>query len=199
MIRRLSTFEHKRGFYIPFDSLCLIVLTGIVFLLAYLEKTGSFDFDYWLTTLLIIWVLSFVTFLISRFFLYEIENGEYKGSLILKEDSILINEIEYDLNEITSIKIYSSDKKGEFVNSVFEFSRHLSNGLNNEITIELKNGEVIKTHFLQTEREKIKFSKNELISYYKKRKFSWLHLLDILEIADYEKIQVFKKELNNKN
>ena len=199
MTRSLSTFKHKKGFFIPNDSLCLMILTGIVFLFAYLEQTGNFDFGFWMTFFLVLWLFSFIVYMISRFFLYEIEKGEYKGKLILKDESILINSTEYQLNEIVSIQIHSSDKKGEFINHIYEFSRHLSNGLNNEIILKLKNKEIVKTHFLQTENERIKFSKNSLINYHLKRKFSWLHLLDILEMTNYDEIQRFKKELKNEN
>lgn len=197
MRKSLSIFKHKKGLCIPIDSLLLIILTGIVFLFSYLEQTGNFDFGYCLTFFLSIWLIYFISYLISRFFLYELEHGEYGGKLLLKESSISINKIEYDLEEIKNIKIHSTDIRGEFIGYTYEFSRKLSNGLKNNIIITLKNGKKIDIYFLQTEREKIKSSKKELINYYKKGKFSWLHLLDILEITDYDKIQIFKKEINN--
>lgn len=197
MRKSLSIFKHKKGLFIPVDSLLLIILTGIVFLFSYLEQTGNFDFGYWLTFFLSIWLIYFIGYLISRFFLYELEHGEYDGKLLLKESSISINKIEYDLEEIKNIKIHSTDIRGRFIGYTYEFSRKLSNGLKNNIIITLKNGKIIDIYFLQTEREKIKSSKKELINYYKNGKFSWLHLLDILEIIDYDKIQIFKKEINN--
>ena len=51
----LSAFEHKKGIFISFDSICLIFLTVSVFLLAYLEQTGNFDFDHWFILILAIW------------------------------------------------------------------------------------------------------------------------------------------------
>ncbi|MDO3695946.1 hypothetical protein QVZ41_13930 [Wenyingzhuangia sp. chi5] len=197
MRRPQFTFEHKKGFFIPNDSLFMIILSGILFLFVFLEQKGYLYFGNWMTLFFAIWLLCFIVFMISRFFLYEIENGEYIGKLILKEESILINDIEYKLEEITSIKIYSSDIKGKRVNNTFEFTRHLSNGLDNEITLKLNNGELVKTHFLQTDENKIKFSEKYLINYHLKKKYSLLHLLEILEITDYDKIQIFKKNLKN--
>lgn len=195
----LSAFEHKKGILISFDSICLIFLSLSVFLLAYLEQTGNFDFDYWFTLILAIWFIYLIFFLISRFFLHEIEFGQYKGTIILKIDSIKIIETEFTLDEISTIKIHSSDIKGEIINHSIEFSRKLSNGLKNEITLKLKNGNIVKTHFLQTKNERIKFSKEFLINYHKKGKISWLQLLDILEINNYDEIQNFKKEINSVN
>jgi hypothetical protein len=86
-----------------------------------------------------------------------------------------------------------------FVNSMLEFSPHLSNGLDNQFLLILKNGERIECNFLQTDSEKIEFFNDIFIHYHKKGIVGWLQLLDILNIEDYDKIQEFKKEITIAN
>ena len=93
----------------------------------------------------------------------------------------------------------ANDIKGMFVNSTLEFSPHLSNGLDNQFLLSLKNGEKIKCNFLQTESEKIEFFTEIFIHYHKKGIISWLKLLEILNIEDYNEIQKFKKEITIAN
>lgn len=195
-MKSLLIFKHKKGYNIGNDSLALLILTTLVFLIILLEQTGEFNFSYWTTILSILWCISFITYLISRLFLRELEFGNYEGKLILKPESIVVNKEEYKIDEIKSIEINAFDIKDHFQSSLLEFQRKLSNGLDNSITLNLKEGKNIKTYFLQTKSNKIQLFKNELINYYKLGKISWLHLIDILEITDYDKIQEFKKEIN---
>lgn len=136
--------------------------------------------------------------MVSTFFLHEHKNGKFKGKLKFGNNSIQINETEYLIEEISKISIHSHDIEGHFIWYSNEFSRKLSNGLNNEIILKLKNGNEIKCHFLQTKRERIKYSKDCLINYHLKGIISWLHLLNILEMENYDEIQIFKKELKEK-
>jgi hypothetical protein len=196
MTKSLSTFEPKKGFFISTESVILIFLTGILFLFGYLQETPNFEFGNLVTYLSIIWVLYLTGFMISTFFLHEHENGKFIGKIKLDNNSIIINETSYLTEEISKISIHSFDVKGQFVGYAFEFSRKLSNGLNNEITLKLRNGKEIKCHFLQTKRERMKYFKDCLINYHLKGKMSWLHLLSILELEDYDEIQKLKKEIN---
>jgi len=195
MTKSLSIFEHKKSFFISNESLILIFSTIILFLIAYLHQTPNFDFGNLITFFSVIWFLYLTGFMISTFFLHQHKNGKFKGKLKLENDTIFINGKEYQIAEIHNISIHSSDIKGQFIGYSFEFSRKLSNGLNNEIVLKFKNGKQIKCHFLQTKRERIKNHKDCLINYHLKGKINWLHLLNILEIEDYDKIQVFKREL----
>lgn len=195
MKRSLFIFEHKKGFFISTESLILIILTGIAFFLAYLHGTSNFDFGNFPIYIFIIWLLYFIGYMISNFFLHEHKNGEFKGEIELENDSILINKTKYELNQIDKIAIHSNDYEGQFVNGAFEFSRHLSNGLNNELKLKLSNGSEINCHFLQTKGQRIKNFREVLINYHLKGKMSWLHLLNVLELEDYDQIQILKKEL----
>tara|TARA_R110001632_G_scaffold103536_1_gene212270 strand:- start:1296 stop:1889 length:594 start_codon:yes stop_codon:yes gene_type:complete len=195
MTRSLFIFEHKKGFFISTESLVFILLTGIVFLLGYLQSTGNFDFGNWIVYFAIIWLLYFIGYVISNFFLQQHKNGEFKGKLELEINTIIVNGAKYELKEISKISIHSSDFEGQTINTQFIFNRHSSNGLNNQLTLKLVNGKEIKCNFLQTKGQRIKNFKSLLTNYYLKGKMSWLHLLEVLEMEDFNEIQIFKKEL----
>ena len=99
------------------------------------KETPNFEFGNLVTYLSIIWVLYLTGFMISTFFLHEHENGKFIGKIKLDNNSIIINETSYLTEEISKISIHSFDVEGKFVGYAFEFSRKLSNGLNNEITL----------------------------------------------------------------
>jgi len=194
--RSLKIFEKKKGIYISPENIVAISLAVLIFLIYYLKESFGFNFKGWETGILILGTIYIIGLMISTFFLHEHKNGEFKGKLKLETDKISINEKEYSIEEISEISIHSSDIEGQFIGYSFEFSRKLSNGLNNEIILKLKNGNEIKCHFFQTKRERIKYSKDYLTNYHLKGKINWLQLLNILEIEDYDKIQEFKRELN---
>jgi len=195
MTKSISIFEPKKGFFISNENLILIFLTVTLFILVILQRIPNFDFGNMITFISIIWVLYIFGLLISNFFRYQHINGEFIGEMKLENDSILIEKKTYLINDINEIEIYCEDIKGQFVNSTLEFSPHLSNGLNNVIRLKLKNGEKVSYSFLQTEREQVKYFKKELTEYFTRGKMSWLHLLTILDMNDYDEIQKFKKEL----
>jgi hypothetical protein len=194
----LEIFEKKKGINISTENIIAIYWTILIFLIYYLKESFEFDFKGWETEILILGTIYIIGLLISNFFLYQHKFGEFKGKIIFGIDSILINQKEYLISEIENISISATDIKGNFISYSFQFSRKLSNGLKNEITLKLKNGKEVKYNFLQTERKRIKYFKDALTSYYLKEKMSWLHLIHILEIEDYNKIQIFKKELNER-
>jgi len=198
MKRTLFIFEHKKGFFISPENLVLIISTGLIFLLGYLNSTPQFDFGNLFNYILIVWLLYFIGYMVSNFFLHERKNGEFKGKIELQNDSIIINKSKYELNEINEISIHSNDYEGQFVNGTFEFARHLSNGLNNELKLKLSKGKEINCHFLQTKGQRIKNFRDVLINYHLKGKISWLHLLNVLEMDDYDEIQIFKAELKER-
>jgi hypothetical protein len=197
--RSLKIFEKKKGIYLNLQQWIGIILTLGLFLITYLKKYYEFDFNGWNTILVIVWFLYVVGIIISNFFLHERENGKYSGKLTFLEDRIKVTNNEYILDQINKIEVSAYDIKGMFVNSMLEFSPHLSNGLDNQFFLILKNGEKIKCNFLQTESEKIELFNEIFIHYHKKGIISWLQLLEILNIEDYDEIQKFKKEITIAN
>ena len=193
----LPYFEHKKGFYISPESLILIVLTVIVFITFYLEISLGFNLGNWAIYFAIIWVLYFFAFTFSNFFRYEREIGTYNGIIRFGENLISLNDKEYKLKEIEKISFSSTDVKGDSLLYLRGMSPSLSNGLNNSITLKLIDGTKVEATFLQTKTRRLKFYKEILTYYYLENKFSWLHLLDVLEMNNYEEIQIFKKKIHS--
>ncbi|MFS4446772.1 hypothetical protein [Maribacter sp. 2307UL18-2] len=198
--RSLRIFQKRKGIYISPEKLVVIFWTGLVFLMAYLKQSHGYDFNGWDTTLLILWLVYVIGLMISTFFRHEREIGKYCGKLTFWEDRIQVDEENYNLSQISKLDFNQAyDIRGMFVNSMLEFTPHLSNGLNNVVTLELKNGQKIKCNFLQTESERLSHFKEVLTHYHKNGILGWLPLIDILGIKDYNKIQDFKKEITMAN
>ncbi|MDT0541097.1 hypothetical protein [Croceitalea sp. P059] len=194
--RSLRLFKKKKGIHLNPDQWVGIFLTAGVFFMAYLEQSHGIDLNGWVTNIAIIWVIYVIGLMISTFFRYESEFGEYAGKLTFWDDRIQIDEESYNLSEIKKLDfIQAFDIRGKFVNSMLEFTPHLSNGLDNIFAIRLKNGLDLKCNFQQTETDRIKHFKEMLVHYHKNGILGWLQLLDLLEITEYDKIQEFKKEI----
>ena len=145
---------------------------------------------------LVVITFVYLTFLmIANFFRYEHINGKLHGFLVLEKDRLNIDRKAYELNEIDKIEISNVDIKGRFDNFVIEFKPRLSNGVKNYLKILLNSGETVCCYFQQTKNSMIKNNKDELINYYLNGKLSWLSLLGILEMTNYDEIQRFKKTL----
>ena len=126
-------------------------------------------------------------------------NGEFTGPLELFSDKIIIGERTILLPEINNIRaeINDFDEKKLFILYMTPYPK-ISNGYNNILEIDLIGKEKIIIHFQQKyENEFSRINKDLLIEYYKKSKISFLNLIDILEINDYEEIQKFKKTIAN--
>ncbi|WP_288995114.1 hypothetical protein [uncultured Polaribacter sp.] len=196
----MKIFKKKKGIYISTENIIAVSWTILIFLIYYLKESYEFNFRGWETGILILGVIYIIGLMISTFFRYEREIGEYDGKLTFWKKQIEIGNDKYNLEQIERIEFINAyDIKGMFVNSMLEFSPHLSNGLDNQFLLTLKSGEKIKCNFLQTESEKIEFFNETFIYYHKRGIISWLHLLEILKIEDYDKIQNFKKEITIAN
>lgn len=193
----LPFFKPKKGFYISPESLILIVLTVIVFLTFYLKISLGFDFGDWTLYIPLICGLYYIAFVFSNFFRHEREIGTYKGMIRFGVSSISFNDKDYKLKEIEKVSFSSNDVKGDSLLYLRGISPSLSNGLNNSLTLKLIDGTKVEAVFLQTKTRRLKFYKEILTFYYLENKFSWLHLLDILEMNNYEEIQIFKKEIHS--
>jgi hypothetical protein len=123
--------------------------------------------------------------------------GDFVGYLIFTPEKISANKEEFEFEEIVKLEIFAEDFDGMFSGSSRSIETKLSNGVNNRITIHLKNGGRKGFYFLQTyEGEFLKKMKDLLIAYHLKEKISFLALIQQIGISDnYERIQEFKKEL----
>ena len=195
--RSLRLFKKKKGIHLNPDQWVGIFLTAALFFMVYLDQSQGIELNGWVSYLSIIWLIYGVGLMLSTFFRYESEFGEYAGKLTFWNDKVQIDEDSYRLSEIKKLDfIKAYDIRGKFVNSLFEFTPHLSNGLDNVLVVRLKNGHELKCNFQQTETDRLKHCKELLVHYHKNGILGWLQLLDLLEITEYDKIQEFKKEIN---
>jgi hypothetical protein len=198
--RRLRIFEKKKGIYISPENIVAISWTALIFLIYYLKESFGFNFKGFETGILILGTIYIIGLMISTFFRYEREIGEYRGRITFYENRVEIENNVYELEEIKKLEFFSNfDVKGNFTNNLLEFTPHLSNGLNNRFILTLKSGKQIEYNFLQTKSEQLKFYKDVLTNYHKNGIISWLELLNILNIEDYSEIQKFKKEITIAN
>jgi hypothetical protein len=198
--RRLSIFEKKKGIYISPENIVAIFWTALIFLIYYLKESFEFNFKGFETGILILGAIYVIGLIISTFFRFEPEIGAYRGRISLYENRITIENNEYSLEEIQKLEFFSTfDIKGDFTNNLLQFTPHLSNGLDNSFILTLKSGKKIEYNFLQTKSEQLKYYKDVLTNYYKNGIISWLELLNILNIENYNEIQKFKKEITSAN
>ena len=196
--RSLRIFKKKKGIHLNPDQWVGIFLTCLVFLLFYIKQSYGIDFNNWEIHTAVIWLIYGVGLIISTFFRHESEFGEYTGKLTFWNDRVQIDEESHNLSEIAKLDfVQAFDIRGKFVNSMLEFTPHLSNGLDNVLVVKLKNGQELKCNFQQTEVERLKHFKEIMVHYHKNGILAWLQLLDLLEITDYDKIQEFKKEVSS--
>lgn len=194
--RKLQLFKKKKGVYISPENIIALSWTALIFLVYYLKTSFGFVFNGFETGILILGIIYIIGLMISTFFRYEREIGTYCGQIVFYENRMKIENKNYHLGEIRELEFFStSDVRGDFTNYHWEFKPHLSNGLDNCFVLKLKNGNKIEYNFLQTKSEKVKYYKDVLTNYHKRGIISWLELLRVLDIDDYDEIQKFKKEI----
>ncbi len=188
MNNAFKIFEKKKGFYISVKSFIIIFLL-IVLLMIYFGFSNN-------ENLYLFWIFLSLVLLMSynNHFKYEEKIGKFDGELIFLTNGIKIKNKEYNLEKIQKIEFISYDIEGYRRSPR---SAQLSNGLDNEIKIFLKDKQILKYNFQQTEKHKIKYLKDILIHYHKEKVLSWLGLIDALNIQDYDEIQEFKKTISN--
>lgn len=195
--RSLRLFKKKRGTHLNPEQWIGVSLTIGLFFIGYLEHSFGNDFNGWGTNFAIVWFIYIIGLMVVNFFRYESEFGEYTGELIFWNDRVQIDQKSYSLSEIKILDfVQVEDIRGRFMNSMLEFTPHLSNGLDNLLIVKLKSGEELRCVFQQTETERLKHFEEVLAHYYRTGIITWLQLLDLLDITDYEKIQVFKKKVS---
>lgn len=98
---------------------------------------------------------------------YEKVNGSFSGRLILDMKYVSVNNAKYFIEEIERLDISNcTDFEGRIITYFLQFSPYMSNGLDNEVIIELKNGEKIRFNFEQTKNNMIANNKDLLEIYF---------------------------------
>ena len=125
---------------------------------------------------------------------HEPLKGTISGRIIFEKERIIVDNLPFLINEVEKISVRFSDYKS-LRKTYRGFNGKLSNGIDNEIIIELPGGE-IQVYFFQVEdRLGAEPIRDELINYHLSGKLHFLNLIELLNITDYNKIQQFKKEI----
>jgi hypothetical protein len=121
---------------------------------------------------------------------------KFNGILRFTENSIDINNNKFIIEDISKIDfgIWDYyDKMGPMIEG--DISPAFSNGVDNFINIQLKDGQKIKVHFQIIQKDDFLKMRDLLIHYFCHNKLTFLRLTQLLRISDYDKIQEFKKAL----
>ena len=148
---------------------------------------------------IIIGVLTAVAAIILAFaglFTRKTLRGKLEGILVLKEDSVIIDNRKIDISDIGKIDFIVGDYLDRLESGFRgDFNPKRSNGIYNYCKIELSNGEKINIQFQLLNKNDFDRNRDCMISYYKKGKITFMKLIHILNIEGYERIQEFKSSL----
>jgi Ca2+/Na+ antiporter len=179
----------------------LVAFTILFFCLAFMWLNDGFlnwAFIRWvLYAIIIVSIITYSYLCFHSLNEKEVLKGDFVGYLIFRPEKIFANREEFELEEIVKLEFYADDFDGKFTGSSRSIEPKLSNGVNNRITVHLRNRAKKDFYFLQNyEGEFLKKMKELLIAYHLKDKISFLALIQYIGISDsYEEIQEFKKEL----
>jgi hypothetical protein len=125
---------------------------------------------------------------------YRTLNGDLKGEIVFTNDSIVVNGVVNDIDNLIKIDFKVTDYKGfRFYHK--SFRPKLSNGTDNTVSLKLKDKR-ITYHFQVLKKGDMNNVRMQLINYHLQGKLHWLQLLNILGYSEYEDIQEFKKEVS---
>lgn len=188
-------FKEKKRFYISVENIVLILLWLFFLSTIYLRDHSKLNLRNGDTIIGFYVVVYSIGLIIANFFRFERVHGSFKGELVLYQNQIKIGSNSFEIKQITSVHFSGEDIKGQSTNTSLRFRPLLSNGIDNKFTITLKNGNQVVGSFQQTKTERISTCKDLLCYYYQQGIINWLHLLQVLEISDYDEIQKLKSKL----
>lgn len=122
--------------------------------------------------------------------------GKLEGFITFEKDAILINSKEITLDEIKAISITNEDYYGKFTYTYrSDLNSPLSNGVDNNVFLELNSGETIKCNSQLYYSYDFQNLRGILIHYYTKDKFSFENLTRVLGIKTKKEKDDFKNHL----
>lgn len=194
---QFKIFKPKKRFIVSVDLIIysVLILSFVLILIAknylnlkILEQIGQIG--------LCISFFAIAFFKVAQYFIKKTLNGKFEGRLTFLKDSIIVDTKTIRLDEIKKLNFSLVDYEGrkEFQGNGVS-NPAISNGIENYCEILLESNKKLKIQFLLNyENEHLKL-KDIFINYYKNGKISFLHLISILNIEKYEKVQEFKKTL----
>lgn len=189
----------------------LLFLTLFVTGLSFLWLGGENYFGWEVFETLGFWILGITGLAYCFFGFYSLSekeklDGDFTGYIEFEKDKIIAEDQEFYLDNISKIEIYDQDYNGKKDTVKYSVMPKVSNGVGNSLRLKTKNSmEFIFNFQLNFENEFERKMKDLLIHYHLQEKISFLALIQYIGISDdYERIQVFKKELmeirnSNKN
>ncbi len=151
-------------------------------------------------TLMYIFLFAFIgatIYKFSRIGKPEKLNGKFEGFLEFKNDSIVVDKTEYKLDEIEKIDITNNDFYGNGTGSSRGFDSNMSNGVDNYLTLILKNKQKIQCRFEMYNEYDMGKNDDILINYYSNGKLEFNRLLSILKVKGEKEIEDLKKFIPN--
>ncbi|HEY6143600.1 MAG TPA: hypothetical protein VIV55_09330 [Flavobacterium sp.] len=143
-------------------------------------------------------VIGGILYRISRFEKPEKLNGKLDGFLEFKLDSIIIDQKQYSIDEIEKISIVNNDFYGKLTRVLSPlFDSNLSNGVDNHLTLTLKDKRKVSCMFEIYREQDIRKLDEILINYYSLGKIDFYILIKILKL-EHDEIEDFKKRYNIK-
>jgi hypothetical protein len=190
-------FKPQKGFFLT-NNMVVSSLFGLSFLLFIVEKyvLGHSSNLSILATAAAFFMLSAfalsIIFGAMSTFKYKPFRGELLELMYFYNDKIVYKDEVYFINDLKAVDVYANDYSGS-LDSGRDFNWKISNGTGNTIVLITEDRKKITYNFQILNEGDIFKIKDQLIHYHLANKISWLRLLDILSITDYDEIQQFKK------
>ena len=141
-------------------------------------------------------VIAAIIFAFTGLFTRKTLRGKLEGVLVLKDDSVIIDNRKIDIGDIDKIDFIVGDYLDRLESGFKgDFNPKRSNGVYNYCKIELSNGEKINIQFQLLNKNDFDRNRDCMISFYKKGRITFMRLIHILNIESYGKIQEFKSSL----
>jgi|SRR5690554_248863 len=192
-------YHKKKGIYWT-NTLIVYAIIVPCLLILLIKNDFSGVGDSVFDSMLILIILATFIYAITIGFIglarYEPIKGYLRGFLVLNLNVIHVDYKIYNLNDIKKIEFSNSDYKGRMkYRSSGSIEPIISQGVENKIIISMNSGEVEKYYFQQLNENDLSKARKQLIYYHQKGKIHFLHLIDILNITDFDHIKKIKQEI----
>ncbi|MFA9187312.1 hypothetical protein AAGV33_02720 [Flavobacterium sp. FBOR7N2.3] len=194
-MNKFAIFKKSKKFYWSINKIYYCVLFSIIgFSYIFGKLLNLVDLTFlWLAVIVMI-----AGIFLKLKSLTEIEplRGILEGELVFEKEFIIIDNKQYSLYEINSIKISNDDYIGKLINYTRgNVGPALSNGTNNYLVIFLKSKAPIKIFFELINSNDFQKTKPILIEYYIKKKIDFEELKYVLGEKSRSDIQELKEEI----